>query len=344
MTNILEFLDEAESLNTLNFAEDFNVNLTSIYDLFNSVNLGIFYISQITNRNQFKIIDGYKRLTVVSLLLHAICECYKLSTAKNEDAIKKIQSKYLFSNDKPKLQINGKDGEIYSKLIFGQQLTIEEKMSEVFQCFHRFWTQIRNENISANELYNIIKNTKVIIIRNEQIDDIELFLGANSHRILNLAKLIETNILGYSLGNYHSETKKDFLKIFLTSNTNNETITDNNLYYRFFTYIESSLKYMTKDQIFENINKKFNHFIKILNTDFKQTKIKKLFEELNSNDGHRAYPYLLELIDEYENNTISEEVFEELLTTLNEYLQTNNSHNFDFSNLNSELNRRLLFS
>ena len=48
--------------------------------------------------------------------------------------------------------------------------------------------------------------------------------------------------------------------------------------------------------------------------------------------------------DEYENNTISEEVFEELLTTLNEYLQTNNSHNFDFSNLNSELNRRLLFS
>ncbi len=80
--NLLEFLNKAKDLYTLDYAvcDDELVNfldlMTEDETFTKKIDLGIIYLHQ-RNLEQYTIIDGLNRLLSLSLLLHAVCECYK---------------------------------------------------------------------------------------------------------------------------------------------------------------------------------------------------------------------------------------------------------------------------
>ena len=122
VVNLLKFLNIVHGLHTLSFAKC-NRELVNFLDLMmedeqftRTIDLGIIYIKQKSD-DQYIIVDGLGRIVSLSLLLHAICECYKKTTQKNEKAIKTIRSKYLYSGKKLKLILNEEEAKIYAKIL-----------------------------------------------------------------------------------------------------------------------------------------------------------------------------------------------------------------------------------
>ena len=108
--NLLDFLNKAKELS----APDYTVCDDDLLDFIDivledeqfiqKIDLGLIFLSQRT-MERFHIVDGFNRLLSMSLLLHAICECYKKTTSRNEAAIKTIREKYLVQNSKTKLRL-----------------------------------------------------------------------------------------------------------------------------------------------------------------------------------------------------------------------------------------------
>ena len=110
VVNLLKFLNSVECLDTLEYASC-DKDLVNFLDLITedeqftrSINLGLIFITRQT-LERYTIVDGLSRILSLSLLLHAICECYKKTTPQNESAIKTIRQKYLFSA-KNKFKLN----------------------------------------------------------------------------------------------------------------------------------------------------------------------------------------------------------------------------------------------
>ena len=91
--------------------------------------------------------------------MHAICECYKKTSQRNDKAIKTIRSKYLFASGKKlKLRLPEKDAELYSKIINGERLSGHEKAKPMFVLLHNFWTQIKEEKLQASKIFKMLQN------------------------------------------------------------------------------------------------------------------------------------------------------------------------------------------
>ena len=91
--NLLEFLNNVKNLYALEYATcdgeriDY-LDLISRDEQFTvKFDLGLVYTTR-TTLNQYIIVDGLNRILSLSLLLHAVCECYKKTTEKNDAAIK----------------------------------------------------------------------------------------------------------------------------------------------------------------------------------------------------------------------------------------------------------------
>ena len=86
--NLLNFLNNTKDLCTLDYATCGN-ELINFLDLMiedeqftQKIDLGIIYLRPKT-LDQYVIVDGLARIVSLSLLLHAICECYKKTSAQN---------------------------------------------------------------------------------------------------------------------------------------------------------------------------------------------------------------------------------------------------------------------
>ena len=94
VVNLLEFINSARDLFTLDYARC-NGKLVNFLDLMTEdeqftqkIDLGLIYVNQ-KSIDQYTIVDGLNRIVSLSLLLHAVCECYKKTTEQNVKAIKK---------------------------------------------------------------------------------------------------------------------------------------------------------------------------------------------------------------------------------------------------------------
>ena len=127
--NLLEFLNEAHDLYTLDYAKC-NSELINFLDLMTedeqftqNIDFGLIFVSP-KSSDQYIIVDGLNRILSLSLLLHAVCECYKKTTERNEKAIKTIRTKYLVhGSGKSKLRLNESDSILYNKIINGERLS-----------------------------------------------------------------------------------------------------------------------------------------------------------------------------------------------------------------------------
>lgn len=309
------------------------------------------------------IIDGAKRLITVSLLLCALCENYKNTTKKNEEARKKIFDMFLVENSETKIIISQKDQEIYRKIIMGQELSKKEMLSSIFVVYNNFFEEIKKQSISGTELFKNISRLQFLVIQSEsmEISPRDLYQALNVENEKTQVKLVSDFILkkGGVSGVFWQKTMQDFedaagdnlieyfLRDFMIIQEEGKAPSKNSLYNKFKSYFGKMSRYQKTQQTVENICNYAKYYLKIINAKFEDLEIRGQIELLNKNKGYDSYPYLMEVVDDFESGHLNTPVFLEILRMINTFIinrrdNPDSGENIDFSNLSQELNKNLV--
>ena len=355
VVNLLEFLNSARDLYTLEYARC-DKRLFNYLDLMvedeqftQKIDLGIIYLQEV-GENKYMIVDGLGRIVSLSLLLHAICECYKKTTPQNDKAIKTIRSKYLFKRENPKLHLNYKDMDLYVKIINGIRLSGREKNSVLFSLMHNLWTQIKEEKIQASKIFKMLKKINVTLVYTDDVSKRDLYYKLNSFRDLNQISLIDDYMLENGFSSKWEKIKKTyfvektdiylFLRDFFITKFNYKKFNQERLYESFVNYFETMKKYNATDNLMKNIEKSAKLYYNILNLDFNNNNIRDAFIKIKKHSGEDTFAYLLSVYEDFHDKNISEQTFLEILKTVDEYLKNrqNSGKNIDFNELIQYLN------
>ena len=362
VVNLLEFMNNAHDLYALDFARC-NRSLVNFLDLMvedeqftRSIDLGLLYYSP-KDIDKYIIVDGLSRLVSLSLLLHAICECYKKTSTRNDKAIKTIRSKYLFSGgSKLKLHLHGEDSELYSKIINGERLSGYEKSRPMFLLLHNFWSQIKEEKLQASNIFKMLQKINVVLIDTQDVSKRDMYYRLNkSNRKLNQLTLIDSYCAEKGIINQWNEIKDSFilekndvlqfLKDFFITKFNYKTFSPDRLYESFVNYFETMLKYQKKNALMSNIKRSAMLYSNILNVNFKNEDIRHAFINIKRHNGVDTYAYILNVYEDFYTGNISESIFMEILNTIDEYLKNREASgkNIDFNELVQCLNAIISF-
>ena len=361
VVNLLKFLNSVHDLYALDFARcdrelvNFLDLMTEDEQFTRSIDLGLIYLSQ-KSIDQYVIVDGLSRIVSLSLLLHAICECYKKTTSQNEKAIKTIRSKYLFSGSKLKLHLQSEDADLYSKIINGERLSGHEKAKPMFILLHNFWTQIKEEKLQAANIFKMLQKINVVYVDSDDISKRDLYYRINkSNRKINQIVLIDDYIKEVGVLPAWEEIKKSycvekedlilFLKDFFITKFNYKQFSTDRLYDSFVNYFETMMQYMSEDSLMKNLKRSAMLYYNILNVNFKNDDIRRAFINIKRHNGSDTYAYILNVYEDFYTGNITESIFIEILNTIDEYLKNreNSGKNIDFNELVQYLNALISF-
>lgn len=356
LINLLDFLNNTKDLYALDYADcnQGGVNLLNIIiqneQLTQKINLGTVYVESKT-LDQITIVDGLNRMLSLSLLLHAICECYKKTSSKNDSAIMTIRKKYLLDGERTKLKLPEKMQNLYNKIIFGEKLSGKEKESAMFKLLHDFWIQIKEDKLQAGNILKMLKKVFIVLIEVEGISNRELYYILNKdNRELNQLALIENYLKSINLSEDWNEIKKlyknapadlnmFFQDLFITKFNFDEFPSDK-LYEVFVNYFETMLKYMSDKTLIEKIKKTANLYHQLININIKNNDIRQALIQIKIHKGEDTYAYILSVYEDYIDNNISEVTFLEILSTIDDYLKKRlkTPNNVTFNELITYLN------
>ena len=354
--NLLNFINKTYSLSTLEYSSC-DSELTNLLTLLDTneqftqkIDLGVVYLHQKT-LNQYTIVDGYNRILSLNLLLHAICECYKKTSAQNEKAITTIRNKYLFNDKKLKLQLPENSQIIYEKIINGERLSGKEKKSPMFKLLHDYWEEIKNKKLQATDIFKMLKKISITIIEADNIPlrDLYYSLNKNNHDI-NQLLLIDNYIkeLGYTkewntIKKIYDNNEKDIYKFFddfFATKLGYQKFDLTKLYEYFINYFETMLKYHSEDVVINKIKKSAKLYFDILNVNFANENLKKALVQIKIHQGEDTYAYLLNIYEDYVDKRINESTILEIIETIDEYLKNRlkTPNNVNFKELIEYLN------
>lgn len=354
--NLLEFLNSARELYTLEYASC-NRKLVNFLDLMTEdeqftqkIDLGIVYLKP-KNIGHYVVVDGLSRILSLSLLLHAVCECYKKTTPQNEKAIKTIRSKYLLDSAKTKLRLPEDAQIIYDKIIFGERLSGKEKESHMFKLLHNFWSQIKEEKLQAANIFKMLKKIYINIVNANKVSSRDLYYSLNKdNRNLDQLALIENYLKNIGINsewevikNIYDNRKSDiklFFKDFFITKFNFKEYSELRLYELFVNYFETMLQYMPEDVLIAKLKRSAKVYNDILNVNIKNEDIKKALIQIKIHNGEDTYAYLLNIYEDYLDNNLSEATLLEILSTIDEYLKkrVKTPNNVSFNDLIAYLN------
>lgn len=335
--NLLEFLNKTKDLYTLDYAVcgDELVNfldlMTEDEQFTGKIDLGILYLHE-RNLEQFTIIDGLNRILSLSLLLHAVCECYKKTSAKNDKAIHTIRTKYLLNGSKTKLRLPAEEQVIFEKILFGERLSGKEKKSPLFILLHNFWSQIKEEKLQASSIFNMLSKVYVFVVETSEVSRRDLFYSLNKNNSkVNQLLLIEDYLKSYGISEEWEHLKRIyggndsdiilFFKDFFTTKLNFKEFDITRLYENFVNYFETMLQYIPEDTLMKKLSRSAKLYNDILNVDFKNDKLRLALIQIKMHQGEDTYAYLLNIYEDFMDGNITEVTFLEILSTIDEYLK-----------------------
>lgn len=355
VVNLLEFLNKSSELYVL----DYSVQSKQLVNFLNlmledeqftqKIDLGLVFVKS-KGLNQYLIIDGVNRILSLSLLLHAVCECYKKTSQQNDKAIKIIKNKYLVKNLNFKLRLNNDDDLLYRKIINGERLSGKEKQKPMFVLLHSFWSQIKNESLQASKIFNMLKKITVTLVDADSVPVRDLYYKLNEQRELDQILLIEDYLKEFGVLDKWLNIKKRcfisrndiylFFKDFFITKFNFKKFKSERLYENFVNYFETMLQYLSEDGIIEKIGKAAILYYNMLNVEFDNDTIREAFIKIKKYSGSDTFPYLLEVYQDYSENNISMETFIDILNTIIEYLSNRQKtgNNIEFNELIQYLN------
>lgn len=366
--NVSEILNGGQNLVSTGFSAEYNFdgenarqylrelveNSTQPSPIFSGI-----LILEKTGQN-LTIIDGIQRLTSISLLLCALCENYRNTTEKNEQAREKISARFLIKDAEPRLKLSQKNKVIYKKILLGERINSKEKENNLFLAYQGFLKEIKEQNISGTELFRIISKIKFMVVTTEpsEISVREMYQALNnkdSSQLNLISDFVEKrgdSSLKLWLKTINNYKKigipfENFIKDFLIVQNGGQKPNQNALYNKFQSYFTKISKYQSPDEIITNMCKYAKNYVKITRCDFKDKKIKEQIDILNKNEGQDAYPYLMEVLEDLENKHIDKEIFIGILSMINSFLLKRQEDSLlnltiDFANLSKELNKMLI--
>ena len=354
--NLLDFLNSARSLCALDYAKCDRelINLLEYINedehLTKSIDLGLIFLCE-ENENSYTIVDGLNRIVSLSLLLHAVCECYKKTTERNSKAIKTIRTKYLLRGQKLKLQLSADDDIIYNKIVNGERLSGIEKSKPLFKLLHKFWTKIKEENLQAAKIFSMLQKITITLVETNHVSPRELYYKINcSNRKLNQQILIDDFLKEKGLDEDWTKIKSEFfvqktdinafINDFLVTKYSYNHYNPQNIYVNFVNYFETMTQYMSPNNLLDKIKHSALLYYNIVNINFVNEDIKRAFINIKKHSGEDTFAYILSVYEDFASNNISESIFIEILNTIDEYLKNrqNSGKNIDFNELIQYLN------
>lgn len=353
---LLEFLNNATVLHAPDYAMCAG-GLVNFLDLMSGddeftrkIDFGMMFVHEKDN-GHYILIDGLKRILSLSLLLHAICECYKKTTPQNDKAINRIRKKYLLSGTKTKLRLPENEQVIFEKIIYGERLSGKEKKSPIFVLLHDFWAQIKEEKLQAAKIFDALEKFYINVVETEEVSRRDIYYSLNKDKPeLNQLLLIEDYIKSIGIKDNWDKLKKvydykeadiiKFLKDFFITKFNFKEFDEKRLYETFINYCDTMLQYMPKSTLIDKILNSAIIYHDIMNIDFENENIQSAMIKIKMHEGEDTYAYLLSIFEDYLDNNITEGTFLEILSTIDEYLvnRQKTPNNVSFNELVTYLN------
>lgn len=331
---------------------------------------GLYHVTSVP---QLLIIDGQQRLTTLSILLAALGKAIEASGDKLEISRKKIENYYLFNNEEEgetryKLLLTQNDKETFIRLIEERELPslVSKRIVENYKFFE---SQIRKQEIDLNRLYQGISKLIIVdIALNREHDNPQLiFESLNSTGLdLSQADLIRNYVLmglepkeqeeiynnyWYSMEQSfrqasYSELFDRFIRDYLTIKSKFGSIPNiKDVYSSFKGYVQNH-KGTSIKEIIADIYRYSKYFVRLALDQEADLEIKQALADINTLKVDVAYPFLLELYEDYIQKQLRREEFIKILRLVESYVVRRaicglptNSMNKTFATLSREIDK-----
>ena len=284
--------------------------------------------------SKFLLIDGQQRLTTFYILLSVLRDISKTSGTLS----KQIEDLYMFNkyangNDYYKILPTQGDREFFFKIL--KSISFESE-SQINKAYKYFLKEITKSNANPEKLKNIlIANLSIVSITLEKEDNPYLIFEGLNYKGLPLTQ--GDLIRNYFFMRIHVDKQEEiYLSIWKPiQDALSENLTT---YIRHFlikdsrevkeSEIYSSLKVyadkMNDDKLIEYLTEvyKFSkYYTKLLNPELESNEnIRIQLKRLNRIDVTTAYPFLLNIYNDYEMGIITSHIFYELLGILENFI------------------------
>ncbi|MDJ0534256.1 MAG: DUF262 domain-containing protein [Xenococcaceae cyanobacterium MO_207.B15] len=305
---------------------------------------GLYHI---TSLPKLLVIDGQQRLTTISILLKALGKAIQISNIKHKITTQKINNYFLFNQeedeqDKYKLLLNKNDRDIFTKLINDYE-TIDSESHPIINNFKYFDYQIRKNNIDLDLLYFGLSKLLIVDISLDRDRDNPqlIFESLNSTGLdLSQADLIRNYILmdlepkkqnevydkyWYPMEQCFGRTGyvehfDKFMRCYLTVKSKSGSIPKiNDVYNSFKNYVQKQTDLSIENHV-KDIYRYSDYYIKLAFDQEINLDIKKCIANINQLKVDVAYPFLMEVYDDFTQKMINNDDFLEILKIIESYV------------------------
>ncbi|MDQ2888494.1 MAG: DUF262 and DUF1524 domain-containing protein [Chloroflexota bacterium] len=323
---------------------------------------------------QLLLIDGQQRLTTLFLLLAALGQALAETGDEAQSKITKqyIRNTYLFNSDEKgeqhyKLLLTQSDRETLIRILEGEDEP-DTASAYIKQNYEFFKKQLRQSGIDPLTLYKGISKLTVVDISLEPRDNPQLiFEGLNSTGVaLSQADLIRNYVLmgldsqeqeqlyrsyWYPMEQRFGHAQNDalfnrFMRDYLTIKSKTGEIPTLDRVYAVFKSYQQSNNTVSMRELVADIYHYARHFADIAFAKDKDSEINQLFSALNTLQVYVAYPFLLEVYEDYKQERLVHQDFIAILKLVESYVfrraicgLPTNSLNKIFATLAREIDR-----